>query len=250
MFKIVLEDAKIMKNITDAIVNLIDEGPLEIKKEGLFLRAIDPSQIAMVTMEMPKETFTEYVIENEGAVIGINFANFSKILGRANTGEKLILSSEDNTLTIEFVGANKKRTFKVPLLDTKDLVTKELNIDPEAIVKINAKHIKESLKDAALISSYLALDVNNDQFKIDVTGDSSKLVVENQKDLEGINSIEMKNVDKARASFSLQYLESIMKACPDNNEVILSIKTEMPINIEYEIDTAKLKYFLAPRRED
>ncbi|MEM2137991.1 MAG: hypothetical protein QW568_02795, partial [Candidatus Anstonellaceae archaeon] len=60
MFKFSVDDAKRYKNATDAIVNLIDEGILEVGKDGLFLRAMDPSQIAMVSFTMPKTAFSSF----------------------------------------------------------------------------------------------------------------------------------------------------------------------------------------------
>ncbi|MFH1470714.1 MAG: DNA polymerase sliding clamp, partial [Candidatus Micrarchaeota archaeon] len=48
MFEIQIDDARVWKNCIDAIVNLIEEGTLEIDTDGIRLRAMDPSQIAMV----------------------------------------------------------------------------------------------------------------------------------------------------------------------------------------------------------
>jgi DNA polymerase III sliding clamp (beta) subunit (PCNA family) len=60
MFKFSIDDARRFKDATDAIVNLIDEGQLEVGKEGLFLRAMDPSQIAMLVFSMPASTFSSH----------------------------------------------------------------------------------------------------------------------------------------------------------------------------------------------
>ncbi|MCC7552429.1 proliferating cell nuclear antigen (pcna) [Candidatus Micrarchaeota archaeon] len=247
MFKIVMQNAKSLKNIIDAVVNLIDEGPLEIKKDGLFLRAIDPSQIAMITLNVPKEAFVEYTVDSP-TTLGLNFVNLDKILARARPKENLTLNLDENTLIIEFSSEKSKRTFKIPLLETKDMVQKELNIDADAEIKMLSGSIKESLKDAGLVSSYLALEVNGETLTFDVKGDSGKLRIENQKDGNIIR--EVKADKKARASFSLQYLENIIKACPDANIINLFLKSDMPIKVKYNIEDADLTYYLAPRKEE
>ena len=232
----------------DAVVNLIDEGPLEIKEEGLFLRAIDPSQIAMITLTVPKDAFVEYTVDSP-TVLGLNFINLDKILARARPKEKLTVSAEDHTLIVEFDSEKSKRTFRVPLLETKDMIQKELSIDADAEIEILAGNIKESLKDAGLVSSYLSLEASGKTLTFDVKGDSSKLKIENEKDGSIIRELNLKSKN-ARASFSLQYLENIVKACPDTNIVKMYLKSDMPIKVEYKIEGADLTYYLAPRKEE
>ena len=245
MFRLVMEDAKNMKNIVDAVVNIIDEGPVEINEEGLFLRAIDPSQIAMISLKIPKLAFTEYTVESP-SVIGVNFSQLSKIMNRAKTGEKFVMSSDGSTLIVEFLGAHKHRTFKIPLIETHELIRKELSIEPEATVSVEAGELKESLKDVGLISTYLTFVVDKNGFVIDVKGDTGNLQIEMPGN--SLSKFEVKN--KARASFSLQYMESIVKACPDHQNLTLYIKTDMPLKVEYNIDDAEIVYFLAPRKEE
>ncbi len=246
MFKITMEDARILKNIFEAVVTLIEEGPLDINEEGLFLRAIDPSQIAMVTLNLPKSAFSEYSVDKK-ELVGINFVNLVKILSRAKNGEKVTISKEDSSFVITFTGGKRKRTFKVPMLDSKDLITKEVKVDPEAEVEILASELKDSLKDAELVSTYLTFDTTPDKFVMKVHGDGGKLTVEFDKNEN--TEITMKG-ENSRASFSLEYLTNIVKACPDNNKLKLYMRTDMPLKADYKVDQAELSYFLAPRREE
>ena len=56
------------------------------------------------------------------------------------------------------------------------------------------------------------------------------------------------NVTKpARATFPLQYLDDIVKACPDNAPLTIHLKTNAPLKVEYEVESAKVIYYLAPR---
>ena len=48
------------------------------------------------------------------------------------------------------------------------------------------------------------------------------------------------------ATFNLEYLERIVRACPQSNTIQLSLKTEEPIKIDYKIGDASLSYYLAP----
>ncbi|MFH1448375.1 MAG: proliferating cell nuclear antigen (pcna) [Candidatus Micrarchaeota archaeon] len=243
MFDIQIEDAKLWKNCIDAIVNLIEEGTFEIENDGIRLRAMDPSQIAMVSFFIPKTAFSEYKI-NAPNKIGLNFDNLSKIMARTRGGEKLNMSLDENKLVMEFSSGTSKRNFKVPLVEMPPGTHKELKIEHDSIVTMDAGHLKESLRDAVLISSHVTLEANSSGFFVDAHGDNADLILEDAKGDEGIK---VDSKQDAKATFPLKYLDDIVKACPDGTQVTLHLKSNKPIKIEYEVGDAKLMYFLAPR---
>ena len=245
MFKFTVDDAKRYKNATDAIVNLIDEGILEVREEGLFLRAMDPSQIAMVSFQMPKTAFTTYEATSPSPKIGLNFDALSKILSRTRGAEKLEIAQEQNKLSLKFSGEGRKRSFKVPIIDMPGGVAKEPTIVHDALVKVSSSHFKETLRDAVLVSSHVTLEANENGFAIEVHGDSSDFKEENEKGSPEI--IELTVTKPARATFPLQYLEDISKACPENCPLTIYMKTNAPLKVEYEVEGAKVAYYLAPR---
>ncbi|HIH19231.1 TPA: proliferating cell nuclear antigen (pcna) [Candidatus Micrarchaeota archaeon] len=245
MFKFVVDDAKRYKSATDPIVNLIDEGLLEVGKEGLFLRAMDPSQIAMISFSMPKTSFVEFDAPSPSAKIGLDFDNLSKILSRTRGGEKLEISRVENKVQLKFVGAKRKRSFKVPILDMPAGVTKEPSVQHDAVIKVSSTHFRESLRDCALVGSHITLEATAEGFSIEVHGDSSDLTEESEKTSEEI--IEMKVEKSAKATFPLQYLDDIVKAAPDNAPILIHLKTNAPLKVEYEVESAKVIYYLAPR---
>lgn len=243
MFKIAVKDAKKWKNAVDAIVNLIDEGPLEISKDGVTLRAMDASQIAMVSFSAPKSGFLTYEVPAT-AKVAVNFDNLSKILGRARPGEELEMSQEENKLVLKFISGKRKRTFKVPLMELPAGSPREPNIQHDAVVKMNGGQLKEILRDAALVSSHMTLEAKAEGFTVEVHGDSADMKIEN----EGAEDVQdLKVTAPARATFPLQYLDDIAKACPEAAQVTIHLKSNAPVKIEYNVEDAKLVYYLAPR---
>jgi len=245
MLEIEVEDARAWKNCIDSIVNLIDEGSFEVTSNGISLKAMDPSQIAMVSFSVPKSAFSSYKID-ETTKLGINFDSMSKILSRSRGKDKLRMMLDENKLLLEFLGEDK-RSFKLPLIDVQEGAQKEPRIEFDAVVKIKAGQFKEILGDAALLSSHVVLDANNKGFFVEVHGDSGDLRVEKDKTGEATLNIEVKK--DSRATFPLQFLEDIVKACPDDQSLSLHLKTNSPIKVEYLIGEAKLVYYLAPRIE-
>jgi len=244
MVEVGVEDAKFWKGCVDAIVSLIEEGVLEIKEDGISLKAMDPSQIAMVCFSAPKKSFSHYGVDAP-AKLGLSFTDLSKFLARVRAGERLIMRMEENRLVLEFSSEEGKRSFKMPLIDIPAGSQKEPKIEHEVSVRMRAGPLKEILRDAELVSSHLTLSAGEGGLAVDAHGDSADLHVESERTAKAIEEIKAKKA--AKATFPLTYLSNITKACPDDRPLTLHLKTNAPIKIEYSLDGAELVYYLAPR---
>lgn len=244
--KIVVSDAPNLKSAVDAVASLVEEGVFEINKDGIRLKAMDPSQISMIAFSMPKETFLEYHVEEERK-IGLDIEQLSSVLARGVRGERAELGVEDGRFVIKFVGEKKKRTFKIPILDIGEGMQKEPKIEYRNFVKINAGAFKEALKDAKLVSSHIRLSLGSNEFVAEVKGDSGDVRTEFEKDSAEI--AEIKTGGDVKATFPLQYLEDISKASPGNEVITIFVETDRPLKIEYNILGSNVRYYLAPRIE-
>lgn len=244
--KLVVQDAPALKAAIDSIVCLVEEGQFEIKNDGLYFRAMDPSQISMISFRMPKEAFVEYSIPEE-TKLGIDIGQLSNVLSRGKKGESAELSTDEGRLVIKFSGEKHKRTFKVPLIETGDRIQKEPKIEFGNYAKVKADAIKETLKDAKLLSSHVKLQLTPEQFGVDVRGDNGDLKAEFQKGSDEV--AEINTSEGARATFPLQYLEDMVKATSSASVVTVNLETDKPLKLEYEVEGATVVYYLAPRIE-
>jgi proliferating cell nuclear antigen len=244
--KIVVQDAPALKAAVDSIVCLVEEGQFELKEDGLYFRAMDPSQISMVSFRMPKEAFVEYSISEE-TKLGIDIGQFAHVLARGKKGESIELTTEEGRLVIKFFGEKHKRTFKVPLIETGERVQKEPKIEFGNFAKVRADAIKETLKDAKLLSSHVRLHISPELFGVDVRGDTGDLKAEFEKGSDDVAELNTK--EGAGATFPLQYLEDMVRATSSSSIVTVNLETDKPLKLEYDIEGARVVYYLAPRIE-
>lgn len=246
--ELVISDASFFKKCMDAIVNLVDEGTFLISPDGLHLRTMDPSQIAMVDFVLPKSAFSKIDVDEKSSV-GVNIADLSKILARTRSDEKLSLSvdEKESKLFLEFSGSSR-RHFKLPLIESSSVLPKEPKVDFDANVKIKGRALKDILHDAGLLSSHVILQADDSEFVVEAHGDSGDLHVQTKKDSANMPGIAVKA--KSRAMFPFQYLDDITRSCPDDSNVTVELKSDSPVRISYEINDARLSYFLAPRVEN
>jgi proliferating cell nuclear antigen len=243
-----VEDVVVFKKIIEAVANMIDEGTFEASPEGLKLRSMDSSQISMVDLFIPKEAFSKFEVPNARR-FSINLQDLLKIIGRAKGMIAVDLADDSSKISIELKSDSKKQ-FKLPLLDLQQAaIPKEPAIPFEANIKIKSDSLKELIKDAGLLAAYIILDAHDDIFSIEAQGDSGELKTETKKGSPAISEFELK-AQKARAMFPSEYLDKITKAATGEEAIMVSLKNDAPVKIEYSIQKAKLKYFLAPRIEN
>ncbi len=244
------KDAKFFKQCVDAVASLVDEGSFEITKEGIHLRSLDPSQIAMVDFKLPKgHAFTTFDVE-ESRTLSLNLLDLSKVLARSKGAEKLHITfdeKEGNRLQLEFAG-DAKRSFKLPLLDLRETaMPKEPKVQLETTVKLRAGHFKEMLKDVVLVSSHLQMEADDHNFQIEAHGDSGDLKIENSS--KTMKDLEINAPSATKAMYPAEYLEKMSRSAVDQEPLHIEFGTNKPIKVHYKISDAQFSFFLAPRVE-
>jgi proliferating cell nuclear antigen len=247
MFEITIANAKLFKDCVDALVTLIDEGEFHIGPAGVTLRAMDPSQIAMVDFSLPKSAFEKYSVPSE-TKIGLNVDDLSHITNRVRPGESVTLRLDKSGSRLELLFRGKTaRKFNLPLLDTSGATPKEPKIDFDSKIKINGSVLKEGLKDASLVSSHVTLKADPAGFNIEAHGDKGEVLVEAKK---GDDILLEHTVNReSRAMFPLEYLNDLLRVTEADVVVALDLKSDAPLRLQYPIGEANLIFYLAPRIE-
>lgn len=241
MFKALINDTRNWKHSVDAIASIIDEGTFVIDADGMRLRAMDPSQIALIDFNLPAKAFEEFSCESETSM-GVDFTELSKITKRLKPEDKLHITL-DKQLVMKFAG-DTTRTFKMSIIDAQSNPPREPQIEFSSEVKLAPSMIKEALKDAELVSNHVTLAAD-EAFNVSCDGDtgSVEIILPEEKLL----AFEKKEVSKA--VFSLDHLTNILAAADAPSIVSIQLKTDAPVKIQYAIGDAKVIYYLAPRIE-
>ncbi|MCL5008216.1 MAG: proliferating cell nuclear antigen (pcna) [Candidatus Marsarchaeota archaeon] len=247
MFEIKIDDAKYWKNCVDAIVKLVDEGSFDISKEGITLRAMDPSGISMVSFSIPNKAFSKYDVDKQMRV-GLNLENLDRILASARGDEQLLMKDSGGRFLIEFIGKHSRRRYKLPMIETKKDIDKEPKVEFESEMEVRGESIKEIIKDAALLSTYIGFKTDKSSFTVMAKGDMGELEEEHLGSADVIKNLVVKS--PSSATFNLEYLDRMVSACPSGNQIKMSFKSNEPIMINYKIGDAEVIYFLAPYMED
>ncbi|MCX8190085.1 MAG: proliferating cell nuclear antigen (pcna) [Candidatus Diapherotrites archaeon] len=243
--RLVFENANAFRKNIEAIAALIDEAEFIVSEKGLTLKATDPSQIAMVDFEMPKNSFKEFQVDKE-LKLGADMDYFRQIMSRAKADDVIVLEigADKAALSIKFLGKSS-RSFSMPLIDVSKGQIPNPKIEFEAELSLKAGLIQDSLKDAEILSAHIIFGVRNGIFYVSANSSRGTFAHEVQKNDSSIKKFEA--TKDCKAMFPLDYLKNMLKVLSSEDELKLFLKSDAPLKLEFMNEKARITYYLAPR---
>lgn len=248
MFEAKLEEIGLLRDSLAAISELIDETELFIKEKGIEMVSSDRAVVAVIDFVLSRNAFKEYSFDEERK-IGINLVNLMQILRRASADDTMLIKLDGNKLHLIIEsGSGMTRSFVLPLIDvskeeTPDLGKLEAGFSASLVV--DADVLNSGIEDAELITDSIVFTVRKDQLTMKAESDSSSAQLE-------LASFKVININEpVRARYSLDYLKKILKARKLAEEASISMATDYPMKIQFEVpNKARLSFILAPRVEE
>ncbi|NLE05228.1 MAG: proliferating cell nuclear antigen (pcna) [Crenarchaeota archaeon] len=249
MFKLKVTDAKLLRDMATAISILVDEATFKIEPDGLKLRAMDPSRVAMIDFEWPKSLFEEYIC-NDPSKMCINISELLKLLKRAGKDEAVELSLDDATARLHIkISGKYSRNFTMPTLEASDEEVPTPKITFNVKAKATTHGLSQAIEDAQLVSDHVRIEADSEKLVLNASGDLMGANITLQKGSDSLLDLEAK--EPSKATFSLSYLSEIIKAASATSDIaIIEFSSDMPVQIDFQqTKEGKLTFFLAPRIE-
>ncbi|WP_456328774.1 DNA polymerase sliding clamp [Archaeoglobus sp.] len=240
----VIMTGELLKTATRAIVALVSEARIHFLEKGLHSRAVDPANVAMVIVDIPRDSFEVYNVDEE-KTIGVDMDRIFDISKSISTKDLVELIVEDeSTLKVKFGSVE----YKVALIDPS-AIRKEPRI-PElelpAKIVMDAGEFKKAIAAADKISDQVVFKSDREGFRIEAKGDVDSIVFQ----MTETELIEF-NGGEARSMFSVDYLKEFCKVAGSGDLLTIHLGTNYPVRLVFELvgGRARVEYILAPRIE-
>jgi len=242
MFKAVI-NAEALRDAIEAVSSLVDEVKFSLSEKGLELKAVDPANVAMVSLVVRPEAF-DYFKVTPGE-IGVDLVRLSDVLSMADKGEnvQLELDEENHKLKIGVGSLSYTLSLIDPTAIKKEPKIPELDLP--AHVTLPGGELRRAVKAAEKVSDHVILGVSDESFYMEAKGDIDSLKLK-------IPSTELLGMKpgEARSLFSLDYLEDMSKAIGKATEVTLEMGIDYPLRVNFKLgQSIDISYLLAPRIE-
>src|SRR3989344_2630059 len=239
--QLTLQNPKIFADIVSIISEIVTEVRMKVNKAGISLTAIDPANVAMIYFKIPAALFSDFNLEREEEVLGVNLSNLKAVLRRCKPGAALVLEKDENMLKVG-IKDRVKRDFSLALIDIdaeeKDLPEWEFN----SVVGIYSDTFVEVIEDCAVVSDACTFIATPDKFIVEAKGLNSARA-EFSSDEAEIHS------GNSTARFSLEYLSKFIKGAKVSTKASLSFSDNHPMRLDFHTGGVVLSFVLAPRVE-
>jgi|SRR5665648_38959 len=243
MFKAKIS-ADILRDSIKSISSIVDEAKFKITDSGIHVRAVDPANVAMVSLELTSAAFDSF--EATELELGIDLVRLIDALDMAERNASVIMefNKETHKLQLGIGGLSYTLALLDPSTIRKEPKVPQLNLATS--VKIDGTTFKRLVKAAEKVGEYITLGIKGDSFYMEAEGDTDRVRFEMTRE-EVIDIVP----GESRSLYSLDYLTSISKAVSASTELTIELSIDYPVNISFNLAEGKgsVKYLLAPRIE-
>ena len=237
-----------LKEFIGTVGSLVDEAKLNVNEDGMQIKAVDPSHVAMIEANLIKSAFDSY--EADVAEMGIDVDKFKTVLAVAGKEDMVSLEKDDKLNRLVVNIGNLTRA--MPLLDTSGMPDPKVpSLDLPAFVSVSVEEISQGLKASKSVSDHIALSTTKDSFRLICEGDN-----QNRVDLTlGKEQLEkLVSPEETTSLFSLEYFALMVNSLPPDRILHINLGNDLPVKVDADLAIEDLtgaqgnvKFLLAPR---
>lgn len=246
MSKLVMKNPKLWKTCVSAASALVQEAAFVVSPKGLKMKAMDPSHIALIDIDLPAGAFEGFEVEKP-TIIGVSLAEMNRIVSRAKPDDELTIEfDETNRLTLT-LGGPPERHFSTPVIDVRKEDLPEPKLKLTATAEVVAGAIQDGIKDAELIGDLVNIEASKDGIRMWAESDKGTSELRLNAGDEVLPKLDVS--EPARAGYHVKQLGDMVKTCFPADIIKIGLGTDQPIQLDRPIASGRLRFILAPRIE-
>mmetsp|Transcript_16322 Transcript_16322/g.36979 ORF Transcript_16322/g.36979 Transcript_16322/m.36979 type:complete len:262 (-) Transcript_16322:8-793(-) len=257
MFEARLTQGSILKKILESIKDLVNDANFDCTPQGISLQAMDTSHVSLVAVKLRKDGFDFYRCDRANA-LGINLASFAKVIKCSGNDDVVTLKADDggDTLSLMFESPDQERVsdFDLKLMDIDSEHLGIPDTEYRAVVRLPAAEFQRICRDLSIIGETVVIKATKEGVRFSVTDDMQSGSINLRQNAavdkpESAVTIELE--EDVELTFALRYLNIFTKATPLSGTVTLSMSKDVPLVVEYKIESiGYVRFYLAPKIED
>ena len=244
-------DAKIKnvdewKAVVNAIGDIVEDAMFICNDDGVTFRGTDPAHITLLDVTFPKSSFESF--EAKTSFFGLNVNELKMVLNSTNTDDQIHLQiTNEESLRVSITGSLNME-YNIRLIERTEVNVPVPKITPTSKISVNPETLGRIMSNLSKISDYVSIDCYPDNVEFYGKSDSgdAKINIDNTNpDLYDINSLETTS-----SSYSLEYMAKIIRDIGKaSKKVNIEYASKHPMHMQFEMPSARVEYYLAPRVE-
>ena len=236
---------EVLREMVEVISTLVSEVKLSISKDGIDVKAVDPSHVAMLVLKLNKNAFEEFT--GEPTDIGVDVEKMKEVLRLCKPGDILDLQYDGgkNRLVLH-VG---KVTRHMSIVDPAGITDPKVpNVSPPGVAVVRTEELRQGIRGSESISDHVTITLEPETFTMHSEGETDRVDLKLPK--ESLKRLEAK--EAVKSMYPLDFFSNMVKSITSSEEVTLHVGNEYPLKIEFQVSGGKGegRFLLAPRVEE
>jgi proliferating cell nuclear antigen len=248
LLKAILVDARRWREIMNMISTLLEEAEFKASPEGLELRAMNDSKVAMIDLDLPATFFDRYECDVVTS-LRIKVKSMLDILEGVGAKETIEVSYiKEQAKLIVYLHNEYERIFKLTTL----AVEEEFERKPSTVFTVKAKvsttSLKKVLSESEKMGDVVTIETQADKIEFTTIGLTGNVTSTFKKGSPSL--IELFVEKESTATYSLDLLKSIvMEASSISDTVNIEYSTDNVLRLDFVFPQGKLHLYLSPSLE-
>ena len=214
---------------------------------------MDKSHTIVVNVDLIAEEFNNYIIKKEKIVIGINVAQFHKLISTIGSNESLSLYIDNldycdgvvSYLTMQFINDETKqsKTYKLRLIEPDMEEIDYPDVHYSTILNLPSVDFQKIIRDMSNISEKMEMRLVGNELMFRCVGQFASCEIlrvesDNSSNTENpsLHFVEKQDASKViQGEFSLKNLSYFTKCTPLCQQIEIYFENDMPLIIKYKV---------------
>lgn len=246
IFDVKIKNVDEWKAVVNAIGDIVEDAMFICNDEGVTFRGMDSAHVALLDVTFPKSSFESF--ETQNSFFGINVNELKRVFNSTNSGDLIQFTINDyNNLRISISGSLYME-YNIRLIERTEVNVPIPKINSTSKISVDSGTLSKIMSNLSQISDYVSVDCSSDKVEFYGKGDSgdAKINIENTNP----NLFEIQTSETTSSTYSLEYMAQIIRDIGRaSNKVNIQYASKNPMHMQFEMPSARVEYYLAPRIE-
>ena len=218
---------------------------------------MDSSHVSLVALKLKASGFAQYRCDRNIS-LGMNLVSMSKVLKCAGNDDTITIKADDEGDTAQFCFESEEgdrvSDFELKLMDIDSENLGIPDTDYKCTVKMPSGEFQRIVRDLSVLGDTCVIRCSKEGVSFKVKGDLGTGCVSRKQSTAGDKAEEHTVVDveePTELTFALRYLNFFTKATPLSPVVVLHMSKDVPLMVEYGVESlGHMRFYLAPQVDD
>ncbi|MDE1820113.1 MAG: DNA polymerase sliding clamp [Euryarchaeota archaeon] len=236
---------EVLRELVGVVSTLVPEMKLVVSKDGVEVKAVDPSHVAMLVAKLKKEAFEEF--QGDTTEIGLDLEKVREVLALARPGDVLDVTFDAGKGKLVVSVGKLSRMMSV--VDPAGISQPKVpSVNPTAKVVLKIDELRQGIRGSESISDHVTLSLDHENFTLHSEGENDQVNLKIGK--EALTLLDAK--EPVKSMYPLDFFSNMVKSITSAEEVTMALGTQYPLRLDFSLAGGRgdAQFLLAPRVED